>query len=74
MVTRSGSADLPLHTGRVPAWLAQRMAALGRTICEAIVHHYGRDEFLNFTRVESLSPGCRCRGNVRTHVSGEYPS
>jgi hypothetical protein len=46
MVTRSGSADLPLHTGRVPAWLAQRMAALGRTICEAIVHHYGRDEFL----------------------------
>jgi len=46
MVTRSGSADLPLHTGRVPAWLAQRMAALGRTIGEAIVHHYGRDEFL----------------------------
>jgi len=46
MVTRSGSADLPLHTGRVPGWLAQRMAALGRTICEAIVHHYGRDEFL----------------------------
>lgn len=43
---RSGSANLPLHTGRVPHWLAQRMAALSATLSEAIVHHYGRDEFL----------------------------
>ncbi len=43
---RSGYADLPLHGGRVPAWLATRMAALGRVIAEAIVHHYGADEFL----------------------------
>jgi len=43
---RSGSADLPLHTGRVPAWLASRMARLGTVITEAIVHHYGREEFL----------------------------
>lgn len=46
MAQRTGSADLPLHNGRVPAWLAQRMASLGAVICEAIVHHYGRDEFL----------------------------
>ena len=46
MAHRSGSADLPLHNGRVPAWLAQRMARLGAVIAEAIVHHYGRDEFL----------------------------
>lgn len=46
MARRSGSADLPLHNGRVPAWLANRMALLGAVICEAIVHHYGRDEFL----------------------------
>lgn len=46
MVKRSGSADLPLHGGHVPPWLAQRMAALGAVICQAIVHHYGRDEFL----------------------------
>ena len=46
MVKRSGSADLPLHNGHVPPWLAQRMAALGAVICQAIVHHYGRDEFL----------------------------
>ncbi|SEG11066.1 DUF763 domain-containing protein [Bosea lathyri] len=46
MTRRSGSADLPLHYGRVPAWLAQRMTRLGAVICEAIIHHYGRDELL----------------------------
>src|SRR6201994_1643202 len=46
MSVRTGSASLPLHGGRVPAWLATRMAALGRVIVEAIVHHYGRDELL----------------------------
>src|SRR5215212_2289569 len=46
MVRRTGSADLPLHGGRVPPWLAERMAALGAIICQAIIHHYGRDEFL----------------------------
>jgi hypothetical protein len=46
MARRAGSADLPLHNGRVPAWLGQRMARLGAVITEAIVHHYGREEFL----------------------------
>ncbi|HTU58270.1 MAG TPA: DUF763 domain-containing protein, partial [Polyangiales bacterium] len=46
MAQRSGSADLPLHGGRVPEWLATRMAQLGRVICEAIVLHYGRQELL----------------------------
>ena len=46
MAARSGSADLPLHGGRVPAWLGQRMTKLGAVIAEAIVIEYGRDEFL----------------------------
>ena len=46
MSQRTGSADLPLHGGRVPAWLGQRMTALGTVISEAIVHEYGRDELL----------------------------
>ncbi|MGD9923517.1 MAG: DUF763 domain-containing protein [Pseudorhodoplanes sp.] len=46
MARRTGSADLPLHGGRVPAWLGQRMSTLGAIICQAIVHHYSRDEFL----------------------------
>jgi hypothetical protein len=43
---RAGSADLPLHGGRVPQWLGQRMTRLGALITEAIVLEYGRDEFL----------------------------
>ncbi len=46
MTQRSGSADLPLHGGRVPAWLGERMTRLGAVIAQAIVHHYGRDELL----------------------------
>ena len=47
MARRAGSADLPLHGGRVPEWLAGRMAKLGAIIAEAIVAEYGRDEFLS---------------------------
>jgi hypothetical protein len=46
MARRTGSADLPLHSGRVPAWLGTRMSSLGAIITQAVVHHYGRDEFL----------------------------
>ncbi len=30
----------------MPAWLATRMSSLGAVVTQAIVHHYGRDEFL----------------------------
>jgi len=43
---RSGSADLPLHGGAVPKWLADRMTRLGAVMSQAIIHHYGRDEYL----------------------------
>lgn len=43
---RSGSADLPLHYGAVPPWLATRMAKLGLAITESIITEYGKDEFL----------------------------
>jgi uncharacterized protein len=46
MTRRAGSADLPLHGGHVPRWLADRMIRLGAVMSEAIVHHYGRDELL----------------------------
>jgi uncharacterized protein len=46
MAHRAGSADLPLHGGRVPAWLGERMSRLGAVISQAIVRHYGRDELL----------------------------
>src|SRR5436853_7466888 len=43
---RSGVADLPLHGGRVPDWLAQRMTRLGTAITEAIIYDYGASAFL----------------------------
>jgi len=46
MAQRTGSANLPLHYGRVPPWLAERMTKLGAVTSQAIIHHYGRDEFL----------------------------
>ena len=44
---RSGFADLPLHGGRVPAWLASRMATLGTAIAESVMLHYGRPALLS---------------------------
>ncbi|HVV17767.1 MAG TPA: DUF763 domain-containing protein [Polyangia bacterium] len=46
MPAATGTADLPLHGGRVPPWLAARMARLGRVIVEAIAQEYGRTEVL----------------------------
>ncbi len=43
---RSGTADLPLHGGRVPSWLASRMTELGTAIAEQVVLNYGPGEFL----------------------------
>src|SRR5438552_1948531 len=44
---RSGIADLPLHGGRVPAWLAERMTKLGTAICESVLYHSGPSELLS---------------------------
>ena len=44
---RSGVADLPLHGGRVPPWLATRMATLGTAIAESVMMHYGRSALLS---------------------------
>ncbi len=43
---RSGSANLPLHYGYVPKWLAARMAKLGLAITESIITEYGKNEIL----------------------------
>src|SRR5262249_42026758 len=46
MAQRAGRADLPLHGGRVPPWLGQRMSRLGAGISPAIVHQDGPPELL----------------------------
>lgn len=42
----SGHADLPLHTGTVPRWLADRMMVLGTLITESLVENFGPEEVL----------------------------
>src|SRR5690349_19078748 len=44
---RSGIADLPLHDGHVPSWLADRMTKLGTAIAESILYHSGPSELLS---------------------------
>src|SRR6476619_5579780 len=44
---RSGVADLPLHGGRVPQWLATRMTTLGTAISESVLLHYGESALLS---------------------------
>jgi len=44
---RSGTADLPLHGGRVPLWLAERMTKLGTAIAEGVLFHHGSSGFLS---------------------------
>jgi hypothetical protein len=44
---RSGTADLPLHGGRVPQWLAERMTLLGTSIVESVLYHYGESALLS---------------------------
>ena len=44
---KTGSADLPLHTGRVPAWLAERMRRLAGPLAELILLEFGEEGFLS---------------------------
>ena len=46
MPQRTGSATLPLHTGKAPRWLFDRMSELAPAIAEVIVLEHGRSVFL----------------------------
>jgi hypothetical protein len=45
--TGNRHADLPLHYGHVPLWLAQRMSSLGGAIVESIILEYGKSAVLS---------------------------
>ena len=44
--TRTGIANLPLHYGKVPPWLFDRMVKLAREITIAIITDFGAEEML----------------------------
>jgi hypothetical protein len=43
---RTGYADLPLHGGKAPKWLFERMVKLSTVIVEALLTEFSREEFL----------------------------
>jgi len=46
LMKRTGFAELPLHYGKAPPWLVERMIKLARGIIAVIIDEYGRDVFL----------------------------
>jgi hypothetical protein len=44
---RTGIANLPLHGGKAPAWLFNRMRQLAREIVKFITYEFGAEEVLN---------------------------
>src|SRR5215203_3414159 len=46
MRARTGTAQLPLHGGKAPAWLFTRMVKLSREITTHIVSEFGAEEML----------------------------
>jgi hypothetical protein len=67
---RSGTADLPLHGGRVPPWLAERMTQLGTAIAEHVVISYGPSEFLTRLSDPSWFQAFGCVIGMDWHSSG----
>lgn len=42
----SGTMGLPLHFGKVPRWLTDRMGDMGSAVVESVVQNYGKSEVL----------------------------
>jgi len=45
-MSKTGVANLPLHSGKAPKWLFKRMVKLSRSITEVIIFEYGVNELL----------------------------
>ncbi|MEQ8237869.1 MAG: DUF763 domain-containing protein [Cyclobacteriaceae bacterium] len=67
---KSGYADLPLHNGKVPRWLAERMSKLGGAIIEAIAVEYGKSEVLKRLSDPAWFQSLGCVLGMDWHSSG----
>lgn len=65
-----GTADLPLHFGRCPRWLFERMVKLSGGIAEAIILEFGRDEFLKRISDPFFFQSLGCAVGFDYHSSG----
>ncbi len=66
-------AQLPLHTGRAPRWLFQRMTKLAGAVTAAIVEEFGPEEMLRrLTGLVSCNCG-RAKAQAAVPVHGLAP-
>ena len=42
----AGAMGMPLHFGKVPTWLTERMGKMGSAIIESVAQNYGKSEVL----------------------------
>jgi len=63
-------ADLPLHYGSVPPWLASRMSLLGGAIVETIIADYGKGEVLRRLSDPCWFQALGCVMGMDWHSSG----
>jgi hypothetical protein len=68
--TRTGVANLPLHGGRAPRWLFDRMTKLSREISIAIVSEFGPEEMLRRLSDPFWFQGLGCVLGFDWHSSG----
>ncbi len=66
----SGSADLPLHNGHVPKWLAERMSKLGGAIVEAILIEFGKPALIQRLSDPAWFQSLGCVLGMDWHSSG----
>ena len=69
-MNKSGYADLPLHNGRVPRWLAERMSKLGGAIVEALIIEYGKSEVIKRLSDPAWFQSLGCVLGMDWHSSG----
>jgi len=74
MPTRTGIANLPLHYGKVPPWLFDRMVKLAREITIAIVAEFGPQEMLRRLSHPYWFQAFGCILGYDWHSSGVTPT
>jgi len=72
--SRTGIAHLPLHGGKAPRWLFDRMTRLAREISIAIVSDFGPNEMLHRLSDPFWFQAFGCVMRWDWHSSGAAPS
>ncbi len=67
---KTGTANLPLHTGFAPPWLFKRMVSLAGEVVEALVYEHGPDEFLRRVADPNWFQALACVLGFDWHSSG----